>query len=64
MSIELAAVLSTITDPPAQKYWLPTDKTRDPVPSCINTMIPDCPTDSVLGLAKVTLPVAVKTKFW
>ena len=41
MSIELAAVLSTITSPPAQKYWLPTDKTREPVPSCIKDIKPD-----------------------
>ena len=63
MSIELAAVLSTITDPPAQKYWLPTDKTREPVPSCINVIKPDCHTTSVVGLARVTLPVIVSTKF-
>jgi hypothetical protein len=36
---------------------------RLPVPSCINAINPLCPTCSVVGLAKVTLPVSVNTKF-
>ena len=62
--MELAAVEIVPTAPPGHSYCVPLAIVLEPVPSWIITMIPDCPIDSVVGLANVTFPVKVNTWFW
>ena len=59
-----AAADSVMPPPAAVRYSPPRLTVRPPVESCSKAMNPVWPTVSVVGLARVMLPVSVNPKFW